>query len=467
MCRTWWIELGLLGMVYSMPWGAQFEGLPDSPPAPYSEYRAAISGEPSTLVPKTSIEWQPEDFPLNPNSVSGEDPLLYRVWDFPTSAAYILFGPLHLNPGEPQEGYGDRYLDYLEETYQVTLNALGGDQYMSGLMLDLAPQGSYALDGRRSRFGTAGYDLVYSPHTHTPALWSLNSFERFLAVLQDTLAVDHPNRDLITGNAMEFGSLFTLAAYLDELGVECSPVSGNNWKNKNLDYRRTIAGNKSLTPQLFYKDPLPFVEGEFHKGGGDLWNVGLLFDLYLDLYGLCMTMGEDVEQFRTLTAGVIPYIDLFQDLGWQPNHLLEQLNASLVPAEDLNIQIERYGPNPEVEAGRTTYIVVLYNQRFYRVFDAIFPRPGSLGATRDFRLRVHLEEMGLQEPVMVEELSATLPEMAPPVSPNLSLVSNGDGTCLITGTVAWRDALILKVSEVDPDTTPPAPPEGINATVLP
>lgn len=460
--------VGLLNLFYIQPWCVLYAGNNEDPPPPYVEFLNVVNGQQSALVDDEPVQPFPSDFLVNINDMTLQDYLLYSVRDYPGQNAYQYFGAIYINTEDAAPSFGNRYLDYLDDVYDYFVQAMGNGDYLHGVMMDLSNIGCFALDASRSRFASAGYDLTYSPVTFKPALWNLNAFQNFMGRLQDHLEANYPERDIIAANLIEIGSIFSAANQLDTFGFECSPISGWNWGTKNLDYRRIIAGSKPFSPVPLYSRPLPFDEpsNEYYKGMCDMYNIALLYAFYLDPHSFTELNNKDLEELRDLSAGVVPYIGDFMKLGWNPQHQVQLVNEDDQPISDSMIMIERYGPNDEFDSGETAYVVINYNHNSLKVFDTIFARPPYFPAFKDFRLKIDLDDIGMTEPMTLEEMTATMHDMAPVIPPNLTLSNNGDGTVTITGTVDWRDTLVLKLVEYTPDTTPPAVPTGVEATVI-
>lgn len=461
--------LGLQMLYYIQPWVVIFESSDADPPPPYTEFFNAVNKQPSVFEESEHIESFPSDFLININDTASQDYLLYRITHYIEQPQYQYMGSVYINTEDLMPSFGSRYIDYLGDLYQYFLEAMLSEDYLYGVMMDLTNIGGASLDGTRSRFATAGYDLTYSPATFKPALWNLNAFQTFLGSLQDDLEATQPDHDIISANIIEYGYLFSAANHLDTFGFECSPVSGWNWGNKHLDYRKIVAGSKPFSPVVMYASPLVFDEpsNEYYKGMRDLYNVALLYAFYLDPHVLAAMNNKDLEELRGVSSGVVPFIDTFMELGWNPCHKVLQVDESDEPEPDNYVMIERYGPDEAYDSGETAYVVLHYNHTSLKVFDTIFPRPGSLGETRDFRIKIDLvNDLGMEEPVTVEEMTASIHDMAPVTPPNLNVTNNGDGTVTISGTIVWRDTLILKLNEYTPDTTPPAVPTDVAVEVL-
>jgi hypothetical protein len=460
--------LGLQLLFYMRPWCVTYESSDENPPPPYSELRNAINKQPSVLTESWMCESFPADYLININDTSNQDYLLYRIADFPWKSSYQYYAAVYLNTEDLLPSFGNRYIDQLDEVYQHFLETLESEDYLWGVMMDLTNIGGAALDGSRSRFASAGYDLTYSAATFKPALWNLNAFQTFMGSVQDHLETTQPDHDVVSANVIEYGYLFSAANHLDTFGFECSPITGWNWNNKHLDYRKIMAGSKPFSPVPMYSDTLVFDEpsGEYYKGMCDMYNIALLYAFYLDPHKFCDLMNKDLEELRGVSAGVVPYIDEFMELGWNPCHKIQLVDEDNLPITDNYTQIERYGPSEQFDSGETVYVVAHYNDANLKVFDTFFPRPGSLAETRDFRMLIDLDDIGMTEPVTLEEMTASMHDMAPVIPPNLVLTNNGDGTVTITGTIVWRDTLVLKLKEYIPDSTPPAVPTGVAAAVI-
>jgi len=460
--------LGLNMLYYMMPWMVKYESDGASAPPPYSAFRDAVDDQPSPLWENYMIDSFASDHVISVNDTTSLDYLLYRITYYSGQQAYQYFGPVYINTEDTAPSFGNRYIEYLDQVYQHFIDNLGSDHYLTGVMMDLTNSCGAVLDGTRDRFATAGYDLTYSPSTFEPALWNLNAFQNFMVRLDQHLEANHPDRDIISANMLEDGYLFSAANYLDCFGWECSPITSNNWNAVELDYRRIISGSKPISPVIAYNTPLVFDEpnDEYYKGMCDILNVCLLYDLYLDPHKFAHTNDKDLEELREVMAGVLPYIDDFSKMGWNPNHRVRLVNESDEMIYDPYMYLSRYGPSDAFDGGETACVVLYYNHNNFKVFDTIFPRPGSLPEVTDFRMKIDLDEIGMSEPVTLEEMTATMHDMEPTVPPDLNLTNNGDGTVTITGSIVWRDALVLKFTEYTPDTTPPAVPTNVQATVL-
>ncbi len=460
--------LGLHQVLYMRPWCVTYDADETDPPPPYVEFRNAINKQPSVFTEEWMIESFPTDYLININDTSNQDYLLYRVSNFPFQAVYQYFAAVYLNTKDLSPSFGNRYIDQLDEVYQHFLETLESEDYLWGVMMDLTNVGGAALDGTRSRFASAGYDLTYSTATFKPALWNLNAFQTFMGSLQDHLETAQPDHDVVSANVIEYGYLFSAVNHLDTFGFECSPITGWNWNNKHFDYRKIVAGSKPFSPVPVYKDTLVFDEpsNEYYKGMCDMYNIALLYAFYLDPHRFTEIMNKDLEELRDVSAGVVPYIDDFMELGWNPCHKIQLVDESDQPVTDAYTMIERYGPSAQFDSGETMYVVVHYNDTSLKVFDTFFPRPGALGETRNFRMLIDVDDIGMTEPVTLEEMTASMHDMAPVTPPNLVMTNNGDGTVTITGTIVWRDTLVLKLKEYIPDTIPPAVPTGVAATVI-
>ncbi len=461
--------LGLKMLYYMQPWVVIFESPEEDPPPPYIEFSNAVNKHPSVFTESERIESFPSDFLININDTTNQDYLLYRITHYTMQNAYQYMSAVYINTEDQAPSFGNRYLDHLDGVHQHFLETMLSEDYLYGVMIDLSNIGGATLDGSRGRFASAGYDLTYSPTTFKPALWNLNAFQNFMISLQSHLEVNQPDHDIISANMIEYGYLFSAANQLDTFGFECSPVSGWNWGNKHLDYRKIVAGNKPFSPVAGYGVPLVFDEpsNEYYKGMCDWYNVALLYAFYLDPHKFTDLNNKDLEELRGVSAAVVPYVDDFNELGWYPCHKVLQVDESDEPAPDKYVMIERYGPNEDFESGETAYVVLHYNHTNLKAFDTLFPRPPQLGETRDFRIKIDLvNDLGMNESVTLQEMTASMHDMGPVTPPNLNLTNNGDGTVTISGTIVWRDTLILKLQEYTPDTTPPAVPTGVEATMI-
>ncbi len=461
-------DLGLQMLYYTQPWMVMFESPEDDPLPPYPEFRNAVNDLPSVFTEAEIIESFPSDILININDTTNQDYLLYRITHYPDQAAFQYMASVYINTEDQTPSFGNRYLDHVEDYYEYMVETMLSQEYLYGVMMDLSNIGGATLDGSRSRFASAGYDLTYSPTTFTPALWNLNAFQNFMGGLQERLEANQPDRDIISANMIEYGYLFSAANHLDTFGFECSPISGWNWGNKHLDYRKIVAGSKPWSPVITYAEALAFDEpsNEYYKGMCDMYNVALLYAFYLAPKKFVEVNNKDLEELRNVSAGVVPFIDRFNELGWYPCHKVLQVDESDEPAPDKYVMIERYGPSTTFDSGETAYVVLHYNHTSLKSFDTLFPRPTTLGETRDFRIKIDLVEIGMTEPVTLEEMTATMHDMAPVTPPDLNLTNNGDGTVTITGTLDWRDTLVLKLQQYTPDTIPPAVPTGVQAEVL-
>lgn len=460
--------LGLQMLYYMQPWCVTYESPEEDPPPPYLEFRNAVEKQPSVFTEADLIESFPSDFLVNINDTSNSDYLLYRVTNFPGQGTYQYMGSVYINTEDLSPSFGNRYLDHLDAIHQYFVETTLSEDYLWGVMMDLSNIGGAALDGTRARFASAGYDLTYSPATFKPALWNLNAFQKFMGSLQDHLETTQPLHDIVAANMIEYGYLFSAANHLDTFGFECSPISGWNWSNKHLDYRKIVAGSKPFSPVPTYSDALVFDEpsNEYFKGMCDMYNIALLYAFYLDPHKFTDLNNKDLEELRGVSAAVTPFIDRFMELGWFPCHKILQVDESGEPEPDDYVMIERYGPSDEFDSGETAFVVLHYNHTSLKVFDTLFPRPTQLPETKEFRIRIDLVEIGMEEPVTIEEMTASMTDMAPVTPPNLVWVNHGDGTVTISGVIDWRDTLVLKLMEYTPDTTPPAVPTGLDATVI-
>jgi len=460
--------LGLKMLYYIQPWVTNFESSDDLAPPPYIEFRNAVDQLPSVLSDDNELEFFATDILTNINDTTNQDYLLYRIANYSVQNTFQYMAASYLNTEDPSPNRGSRYIDYLTDVEAYFTETMQSTEYLWGVMMDLSNIGGAALDGTRTRFASAGYDLTYSPTTFKPALWNLNAFQNFMGRLQTHLATLQPDHDIVSANVIEYGYLFSAANHLDTFGFECSPITGWNWGNKHLDYRKIVAGSKPWSPVIVYSEPLVFDEpsNEYYKGMLDMYNISLLYGFYLDPHKFVELMGEDLEDLRQVSTEVTPLIDRFSELCWFPCHKILQVDESGEAEPDKYVMIERYGPSDLFDSGETAFVVLHYNHTSLKVFDTLFPRPTSLGATRDFRIKIDLVEIGMEEPVTIEELTSSMTDMAPVTPPNLVWVNHGDGTVTISGTIDWRDTLVLKLMEYTPDTTPPAVPTGLDATVI-
>ncbi len=224
--------------------------------------------------------------------------------------------PLNTDPEFP----GPNVWNYTVETLQTVLN--NTKKYglrINGVELDNFMGRSNCLSLSDKCLEYADISLTYDPNTFKPAIHLSFTAVKYLKTLKEWMKKNLPDSGL-TGNYISEGTASFGAIYLDALPFESNNVKNFNWGDKELLYRRFIAGNKSV---ISVHTELDFnVENPLHLEYMKKYIEGCLF------YGIMPTFKQRYARYYdnpnfieklgdTLKRGHEIFLKL-NKAGWQP-----------------------------------------------------------------------------------------------------------------------------------------------------
>ncbi|HDN51077.1 MAG TPA: hypothetical protein ENG06_04810, partial [Thermoplasmatales archaeon] len=308
--------------------------------------------------------------------------------------------PLNTDPELPGFNIATMMLQTIQlafenaEKYQATLNGVEIDNFMKMCRY---------IDANESRFQYADFPLVYSPNNFEPGIHDMSSMVEYLKYLSEWLDKNEPGTK-ITGNCIEMGVASFGFPYLAGLPFEMGSLTGWNFNDIELNYRRSMAYHKMVSAHQCSK--------MYDEHGNVIMPYVYEFINESMFYGIHPIMKDDFfensnyEIARPIYKKITPIVDELFLAGWEPVTYARTTGG---------IWIERFGD------GSNVYYFTVRNN-------------GS--ATIGYDITIEGEKLRIMEDVNIMEMLSNA---------NISYEYN-NGNIIIHDTIGAKETKIFKIS---------------------
>lgn len=331
-----------------------------------------------------------------------EDIILGSIIRGPNWAPDVWVGriPLNTDPELPRFNIADMMLQTIQLAFE---NAEKYNAVINGIEIDNFMKMCRYIDMNESRFQYADFPLVYTSNNFKPGIHGMMSMVEYLQKLSEWLQENHPDTR-ISGNCVEMGVSSFGFPYLSGLPFEMGSLSGWNFNDVELNYRRSMAYHRMLSAHQCSK--------MYDENGNIIMPYVYGFINESIFYGIYPLMKDDFfencnyEVVRQIYKKIIPILDEIYVAGWEPITYARTTEG---------IWIERFGE------GSIIYFTLRNND----------------STSKEYMVTIEADKLGIKETHIMEILS----------NANISYEYE-NGNMIIHDVIGAKETKIFKISNV-------------------
>jgi len=269
--------------------------------------------------------------------------------------------PLNTDPELPGLNMANIMIQIVQLSFE---NAEKYGGIINGVQIDNFMKMCRYIDMNETRFQYTEYPLTYSTNNFKPGIHGMSETAEYLQYLSEWLEENEPDTK-ITANCLEMGVSSFGFPYLASLPFEMASLTGWNFNDMELNYRRSMAYHKMVSARQcskMYDEHgniiMPYVY--------EFINESLFYGIYPlmkdDFFENC-----DYERSRPVYKKVIPILDELSLSGWEPIIYAETTNG---------VWVERFGSDGSI------YFTVRNNDSTAKNYDIVIEAE-KLGIEKD------------------------------------------------------------------------------------